>query len=48
MTMMSINAAYYLHGAAALDYFRGNTAATLICYQDGKPDDVPAAGRDPV
>jgi SAM-dependent methyltransferase len=35
--------AYDPHGAALLDCFRGNTAATLICHQDGERDDVPAA-----
>jgi 2-polyprenyl-3-methyl-5-hydroxy-6-metoxy-1,4-benzoquinol methylase len=35
--------AYNPHGAALLDYWRGNAAATLICFQDGKRDDVPAA-----
>lgn len=35
--------AYDPHGAALLDYFSGNTSATLICRQDGERDDVPAA-----
>lgn len=35
--------AYSPHGAALADYFRGNHAATLVCYQDGERDDVPAA-----
>ncbi|MFM9941348.1 MAG: class I SAM-dependent methyltransferase [Hyphomicrobiaceae bacterium] len=40
---MSTGQAYNPHGAALLDYWRGNSTATLICYQDGKRDDVPAA-----
>jgi SAM-dependent methyltransferase len=40
---MPITAAYHPHGAALLDYLQGNRAATLICYQDGQRDDVPAA-----
>lgn len=35
--------AYFPHGAALLDCFRGDAAATLICHQDGMHDDVPAA-----
>jgi len=35
--------AYEAHGAALLDCFRGDGAATLICHQDGERDDVPAA-----
>ena len=35
--------AYSPHGAALADYFRGNEAAMLVCYQDGQRDDVPAA-----
>jgi len=35
--------AYSPHGAALLDCFRGDESATLICYQDGARDDVPAA-----
>ena len=34
---------YDPHGAALLDCFRGDAEATLICYQDGARDDVPAA-----
>ncbi|MGE0628262.1 MAG: class I SAM-dependent methyltransferase [Hyphomicrobiaceae bacterium] len=34
---------YSPHGAALLDCFRGDASATLICYQDGIRDDVPAA-----
>ena len=40
---MSIQAAYSPHGAAVLDYHRGNRDAVLICHQDGVRDDVPAA-----
>ena len=40
---MSIKAAYDPHGAALLSYYRGDRAATLICYQDGARDDVPAS-----
>jgi SAM-dependent methyltransferase len=35
--------AYSPHGAALADYFRGNEAAMLVCYQDGERGDVPAA-----
>lgn len=35
--------AYNPHGAAPLDRVRGGASATLICHQDGKRDDVPAA-----
>ena len=35
--------AYSPHGAALLDYYRGNRTATLICHQDGTRDDVPAS-----
>jgi SAM-dependent methyltransferase len=35
--------AYDPHGAAVLDYWRGETKATLICHQDGERDDVPAS-----
>lgn len=35
--------AYDPHGAAVLDCFRGDTAAVLICHQDGARDDVPAS-----
>jgi SAM-dependent methyltransferase len=35
--------AYDPHGAALLDCFRGKSDAMLICYQDGKRDDVPAS-----
>jgi len=35
--------AYSPHGAALLDCFRGDRTVTLICYQDGARDDVPAA-----
>jgi SAM-dependent methyltransferase len=38
-----MHSAYSPHGAALLDYFHGNEAATLICTQDGVRDDVPAA-----
>ncbi len=34
---------YHPHGAALLDCFRGKRDATLVCYQDGERDDVPAA-----
>jgi SAM-dependent methyltransferase len=34
---------YSPHGAALLDYFRGDASATLNCTQDGVRDDVPAA-----
>ena len=34
---------YDLHGAALLDCYRGDAAATLICHQEGERDDVPAA-----
>lgn len=34
---------YSPHGAALSDYFLGNRSATLICFQDGERDDVPAA-----
>lgn len=37
-----MNDAYRPHGAALLDCFRGDASATLICYQDGVRDDVPA------
>lgn len=40
---MSLQAAYKPHGAAVLDYHKGVRDAVLICYQDGKRDDVPAA-----
>lgn len=40
---MSSKAAYDPHGAALLDFHRGNRAATLICHQDGVRDDVPAS-----
>lgn len=36
-------APYDLHGAALLDCYRGDRAATLVCHQDGARDDVPAA-----
>lgn len=36
------DAPYDLHGAALLDCYRGDTDATLIVYQDGERDDVPA------
>lgn len=35
--------AYSPHGAAAMRYFRGDTGAMLVCHQDGRRDDVPAA-----
>jgi SAM-dependent methyltransferase len=38
-----MTSAYSPHGAALLDYFSGNTAATLICEQDGVRDDVPVS-----
>jgi SAM-dependent methyltransferase len=38
-----MHCAYSPHGAALLDYFHGNEAATLIYTQDGVRDDVPAA-----
>jgi SAM-dependent methyltransferase len=38
-----MNQAYRPHGAALLDCFRGDTAAMLICHQDGARDDVPAS-----
>jgi SAM-dependent methyltransferase len=38
-----MNKAYDPHGAALLDCFRGEKTATLVCYQDGARDDVPAA-----
>jgi 2-polyprenyl-3-methyl-5-hydroxy-6-metoxy-1,4-benzoquinol methylase len=34
---------YALHGAALMDYYRGDVGATLISHQDGQRDDVPAA-----
>jgi SAM-dependent methyltransferase len=34
--------AYSPHGAALLDCFHGESSAMLICYQDGRRDDVPA------
>jgi SAM-dependent methyltransferase len=36
-------APYDLHGAALLDCYRGDAAATLTCHQNGGRDDVPAA-----
>ncbi|MBE1527958.1 SAM-dependent methyltransferase [Sphingopyxis sp. OAS728] len=36
-------APYDLHGAALLDCYRGDDQATLLVYQDGERDDVPAA-----
>lgn len=41
--MADIADSYNPHGAALLAYFRGDTDAVLICHQDGKRDDVPAA-----
>lgn len=38
-----MDSAYGPHGAALLDCFRGDISAMLICHQDGKRDDVPAA-----
>jgi len=35
--------AYNPHGAALMDCFRGDPAATLMCYQDGERNDVPAS-----
>lgn len=37
-----MNDAYHPHGAALLDCYRGNRAATLTCNQEGDRDDVPA------
>lgn len=37
------DAPYDLHGAALLDCYRGDADATLIVYQDGERDDVPAS-----
>jgi SAM-dependent methyltransferase len=38
-----MRSAYDPHGAALLDCFCGDADATLVCYQDGERDDVPAS-----
>jgi SAM-dependent methyltransferase len=43
MDPMSVETAYDLHGAALRAYHRGDRSSTLICYDDGRRDDVPAS-----
>jgi len=41
--MTAVHDAHFPHGEAMLRYFNGDRAAMLICHQDGRRDDVPAA-----